>query len=56
MLDEPTTGLDAFTANNIVSTLSGLAKKNKTVVFTIHQPRSDIFPLLDLAMLLSQGK
>ena len=56
LLDEPTTGLDAFTANNIVATLSKLAKRNKTVIFTIHQPRSDIFPLLDVIMLLSQGK
>jgi len=56
LLDEPTTGLDAFTANNIVSILSKLAKKNKAVVFTIHQPRSDIFPLLDIVMLLSQGQ
>jgi len=56
LLDEPTTGLDAFTANNIVTTLSNLAKQNKTVIFTIHQPRSDVFPILDTVMLLSQGR
>jgi len=56
ILDEPTTGLDAFTANNIVTILSNLAKQNKTVILTIHQPRSDIFPLLDTIMLLSQGR
>jgi ATP-binding cassette subfamily G (WHITE) protein 5 (sterolin 1) len=56
LLDEPTSGLDAFNANNIVSTLSKLSQKNKTIIFTIHQPRSDIFPLLDSVLLLSQGR
>ena len=55
-LDEPTTGLDSFTANSIVSALQKLAADGKTVVFTIHQPRSDIFHLLDMVLLLSEGR
>eukprot|EP01137_Pigoraptor_chileana_P025804 Opistho-2@95843 len=55
-LDEPTSGLDAFTAANIVETLASLAKSGRTVVFTIHQPRSDIYALFDSVLLLAQGK
>lgn len=31
-------------------------RKGKTVVFTIHQPDSDIFSLFDRLMLLVEGK
>lgn len=56
LLDEPTTGLDSFTANRLVSNLSQLAKQyNKIIVMTIHQPRSDIFRLCDLVGILSLG-
>ena len=47
-LDEPTSGLDSFTSYIIVSQLQKFAKeKNKTIVYTIHQPNSDIFKLFD---------
>jgi len=56
-LDEPTTGLDAFNAYALIETLSALARSNnKTILFTIHQPRSNVFELLDGVMLLSNGK
>ncbi|KCV73165.1 hypothetical protein H696_00708 [Fonticula alba] len=56
-LDEPTTGLDSFTANTIVATLRALAQRHqKTIIFTVHQPRSDIFALLDKVLLMSQGR
>ncbi|KAK3093563.1 hypothetical protein FSP39_017341 [Pinctada imbricata] len=55
-LDEPTSGLDAFTAHHLVETLSKLAKNNRTVLMSIHQPRSDIFDLFDLVMILSRGQ
>lgn len=54
-LDEPTTGLDATSAFNIVKTLKHLADTGRTVVTTIHQPRSDIFFLFDRLTLLSGG-
>lgn len=43
LLDEPTTGLDCMTANQIVSLLSELARKGRIVIITIHQPRSELF-------------
>ena len=55
LTDEPTTGLDSFTAHTIMETLLHLAKEGRTVVATIHQPRSDIFELFDLVILLSKG-
>ncbi|EGD81253.1 ATP-binding cassette transporter G2 [Salpingoeca rosetta] len=54
-LDEPTTGLDSFNAQNVMQTLLTLAKSNRTIIATIHQPRSSIFQMFDLLMLLSEG-
>lgn len=46
-LDEPTTGLDATSAFQLVRTLKSLAGKRRTIVTTIHQPRSEIWGLFD---------
>ena len=54
-LDEPTTGLDATSAFYLVKTLKHLANTGRTVITTIHQPRSDIFFLFDRLTLLSRG-
>jgi ATP-binding cassette subfamily G (WHITE) protein 2 len=55
-LDEPTTGLDAYNSFAIMELLNTLTKNGRTIVCTIHQPRSAIFELFDQLMLLSQGK
>lgn len=56
-LDEPTTGLDSFTATSVMEILGDLARKdNRTVISTIHQPNSDIFEMMDLLVLLAKGK
>ncbi|XP_058650791.1 ATP-binding cassette sub-family G member 8 isoform X1 [Onychostoma macrolepis] len=55
ILDEPTSGLDSFTAHNLVITLYRLARGNRLVLLSVHQPRSDIFQLFDLVVLLSSG-
>jgi ATP-binding cassette subfamily G (WHITE) protein 8 (sterolin 2) len=39
LLDEPTTGLDAFTARHVVATLKTLSSQGRTVIVSIHQPR-----------------
>lgn len=54
-LDEVTTGLDATSAYQLVRTLKSLAGKGRTVVVTIHQPRSEIWGLFDHVLLLSGG-
>lgn len=56
-LDEPTSGLDSYNAFNVIECLVTLAKTYKrTVIFTIHQPRSNIVALFDRLLLLAQGK
>ncbi|EME31653.1 ABC transporter, ATP-binding protein isoform 2 [Galdieria sulphuraria] len=55
-LDEPTSGLDAFNAQNVVQTLVRLARNGRAVVMTVHQPRSNIFGLFDMLLLLSEGQ
>ncbi|KAG8761944.1 hypothetical protein FRC11_012005 [Ceratobasidium sp. 423] len=54
-LDEPTTGLDAFTAYALLQTLSSLARRGRTVVMSVHQPRSDAWELFDRIVVLSKG-
>ncbi|OCL02648.1 hypothetical protein AOQ84DRAFT_228715, partial [Glonium stellatum] len=54
-LDEPTTGLDATSAFQLVRTLKNLARKGRTVIMTIHQPRSEIWSLFDNIILLTKG-
>ena len=56
-LDEPTSGLDAHNAYNVIECLVNLARNyNRTVVFTIHQPRSNIVALFDQLILLAKGR
>lgn len=54
-LDEVTTGLDATSAFQLVRTLKYLAGKGRTIVITIHQPRSEIWGLFDNILLLAEG-
>jgi ABC-type multidrug transport system ATPase subunit len=54
-LDEVTTGLDATSAFQLIRTLKNLATKGRTIIVTIHQPRSEIWGLFDHLILLSGG-
>ena len=56
LLDEPTTGLDSYTARYLVKNLSDLAKQGKIVLLTIHQPSSDIFHMFDQIGIMSKGQ
>jgi ABC-type multidrug transport system ATPase subunit len=57
MLDEPTTGLDAKVAHSVMATVRRIAvQQGKTVICTIHQPRSSIYYLFDHLMVLGGGK
>ena len=53
--DEPTTGLDSTSAFQVVKTLKDLASRGRTVIITIHQPRSEIWSLFDNVVLLAKG-
>lgn len=57
VLDEPTTGLDASLALELVNILRDVARKtHKTIVASVHQPRQRAFELFDSLVLLYQGR
>ncbi|XP_046672915.1 protein scarlet-like [Homalodisca vitripennis] len=53
--DEPTTGLDSYSAGAVVERLRSLAVRGKTVICSIHQPTSGIFELFHSVILLAPG-
>ena len=55
-LDEPTSGLDATAANSMMITLKALARLGMSVIVIIHQPRMEIFSMLDDLILLADGQ
>ncbi|CAN6374429.1 unnamed protein product [Urochloa humidicola] len=56
VLDEPTSGLDSTAAARLVATLSGLARKGRTVVMSVHQPSSRVYRMFDSVLLLAEGR
>uniref|UniRef100_A0A671PPF1 ATP-binding cassette sub-family G member 2-like n=1 Tax=Sinocyclocheilus anshuiensis TaxID=1608454 RepID=A0A671PPF1_9TELE len=44
-LDEPTTGLDASTANSVLMLLKRMVNSGRTIILSIHQPRYSIYQL-----------
>ncbi|KAJ8008539.1 hypothetical protein DPEC_G00105930 [Dallia pectoralis] len=55
-LDEPTTGLDASTANSVLLLLKRMSNHGRTIILSIHQPRYSIYRLFDSLTLLVNGK
>mmetsp|Transcript_2659 Transcript_2659/g.3539 ORF Transcript_2659/g.3539 Transcript_2659/m.3539 type:complete len:490 (+) Transcript_2659:539-2008(+) len=55
-LDEPTSGLDSFSAVNLIKVLKRVANAGSSVLFTIHQPSSDVYNAFDSLILLNHGK
>lgn len=55
-LDEPTSGLDSFNAVQLCQLLGMVAKAGSSVLFTIHQPSSEIFNSFDRLILLNSGR
>lgn len=53
--DEPTSGLDSFNALNVLDILQKLAKMNKTVVLTIHQPSYKMLQKIDSIYIMAKG-
>jgi ABC-type multidrug transport system ATPase subunit len=56
LLDEPTSGLDATTARSLMTTLKDLTSLGHSIAVVIHQPRTDIFKMIDNLLLLSKGR
>ena len=55
-LDEPTSGLDSFSAVQLCQVLKKVANAGSSVLFTIHQPSSDIFNEFDRLILMNKGR
>ena len=55
-LDEPTSGLDSFSAVQLCQVLKKVANAGSSVLFTIHQPSSEIFSSFDQLILLNKGR
>lgn len=54
--DEPTTGLDSYSAQKLVGTLQNLASRGTAIICTIHQPSSQLFAMFDQVLLLADGR
>ncbi|KAJ9516890.1 hypothetical protein QJQ45_027319 [Haematococcus lacustris] len=56
-LDEPTTGLDSFTSNEVMTLVKGLVRESGiTCVSTIHSPTAYTFSLFDEVTMLVGGR
>ncbi len=55
-LDEPTSGLDSYSATQLMDLLRKVANAGTSVLFTIHQPSSEVFAAFDQLILLNKGK
>eukprot|EP00758_Cryptobia_borreli_P013535 Tbor_TRINITY_DN5844_c1_g3::TRINITY_DN5844_c1_g3_i1::g.6773::m.6773 len=56
LLDEPTSGLDSNTSEKVLGSLREIAQKGRTVVYTVHQPTSDMIQHMDDILLLTHGE
>jgi len=54
-LDEPTSGLDSVTSARVCELINKLAKRGRTVIFTIHQPTEECSEFFDDLMLMCSG-
>lgn len=53
---EPTSGLDSFTANEVMRVVANLAKDGTTIATTIHSPSSYCFGLFNKLLILMSGR
>eukprot|EP00590_Aulacoseira_subarctica_P007629 CAMPEP_0172418616 /NCGR_PEP_ID=MMETSP1064-20121228/5070_1 /TAXON_ID=202472 /ORGANISM="Aulacoseira subarctica , Strain CCAP 1002/5" /LENGTH=628 /DNA_ID=CAMNT_0013157611 /DNA_START=120 /DNA_END=2003 /DNA_ORIENTATION=- len=55
-LDEPTSGLDSYSAVQLIDILKKVANSGASVLFTIHQPSSEVFQKFDHFIIMNYGR
>eukprot|EP00979_Chaetoceros_neogracilis_P010611 scaffold2522_cov203-Chaetoceros_neogracile.AAC.5 len=55
-LDEPTSGLDSYSAMQLIKVLKKVVNTGSSVLFTIHQPSSDVYNAFDQIILMNIGQ
>ncbi|XP_005176004.1 ATP-binding cassette sub-family G member 4 [Musca domestica] len=55
-VDEPTTGLDEFSATQCITLLKRLAISGRTIICSIHCPSARLFQMFDKVYVLSDGQ
>eukprot|EP01024_Parvocaulis_polyphysoides_P058991 TRINITY_DN6370_c0_g1_i6.p1 TRINITY_DN6370_c0_g1~~TRINITY_DN6370_c0_g1_i6.p1 ORF type:complete len:630 (+),score=106.23 TRINITY_DN6370_c0_g1_i6:31-1920(+) len=55
-LDEPTTGLDSYTSNDVMNVVKSIISDGTTICATIHSPTQFAFRLFDNVMMLIRGE
>ena len=56
LLDEPTSGIDAFACHSLLEMLADVAKQaGLTVITTLHAPRADVLPFISRLLVLREG-
>uniref|UniRef100_A0A1I8N535 Uncharacterized protein n=1 Tax=Musca domestica TaxID=7370 RepID=A0A1I8N535_MUSDO len=55
-LDEPTTGLDEFSASQCIRLLKKLAKCGRTIICSLHCPSATLFQMFDKVYAMSKGQ
>jgi len=55
IMDEPLSGLDSYTALNLMHTLKGVSSAGRVVVLSMHQPAPAMLNMLDQVLLLAKG-
>lgn len=56
VLDEPTAGLDSTLAYELMLLIRRLAVSGRTVIFSLHQPTSQMWDKLDTVLILASGR
>jgi ABC-type multidrug transport system ATPase subunit len=56
MLSQPTSGLESYSAMQLIKVLKKVAKAESSVLSTIHQPISDVFNSFNQIILMNSGQ